>query len=142
MDDTQKELARRTFAAERNAQSARQMAEAQQQERSWNTSIELVISSDPALQGKEQDFRQYASKPQYRNVPMDVLVASFLQKQGGAPPAPKTTPKPGLEPGNGGPRTPERPKQLSATELAALRTSDEKAYMEYVKTHDVNVDDL
>jgi hypothetical protein len=142
MDDTQKELARRTYAAERTAQSTRQIVEGQQLEREWNTNIELVVSSDPALQGKEQDFRQYASKPQYRNIPMDVLVASFLQKQGGAPPAPRTTPKPGLETGNGGPRTPEKPKQLSADDLALLRKTDEKAYMDYVKTHDIKVDEL
>lgn len=139
MSDTEKELARRTVRAERIGGNAAQQVQAIQAERSWNTSIELVLTSNNALQGKEQAFRQYASRPQYRGVPMDVLVNSFLQTQGPAP-APTVTPKPGLEPGNGGPRTPEKPKTLSGDELAALRKSDQKAYEQYIKTHDIDID--
>ncbi|HEY1757951.1 MAG TPA: hypothetical protein VGG72_21455 [Bryobacteraceae bacterium] len=140
MSDTEKELARRTLGAERLAGTASQLAREQQAERSWNTSIELVLTSNNALQGKEQAFRQYASRPQYRGVPMDVLVNSFLQTQGTAP-APTVTPKPGLESGNGGPRTPEKPKNLSGDELAALRKTDQKAYEQYLKTHDITIDE-
>lgn len=71
---------------------------------------------------------------------MDVLVNSFLQTQGTAP-APTVTPKPGLESGNGGPRTPEKPKNLSGDELAALRKTDQKAYEQYLKTHDITIDE-
>ena len=141
MSDTEKRLATRTLGAERIAGNAAQTAQALQAERSWNTSIELALTSNTALQGKEQAFRQYASKPQYKNVPMDVLVGAFLQSQGPAP-APVTTPRPGLEPGNGGPRIPEKPQQISAVDLAALRKSDEKAYMDYVRTHTIDVDNL
>jgi hypothetical protein len=138
-DDTQKELARRTFGSERTARNAAQLAQDLQSERSWNTSIELVIAANDALQGKEQAFRQYASKPQYKNVPMDVLVDAFLQKSGAAP-APKTTPKPGLEPGNGGPKETPKPKGLTMEQLSALRKSDPKAYEKYIKTHTIEVD--
>jgi hypothetical protein len=142
MSDTEKELARRTVRAEHIGGNAAQLAQDIQADRSWNTSVELVLASNTALQGKEQAFRQYASKPQYKNIPMEVLVDAFLQKSGSAPAAPVTTPKPGLETGNGGPRTPDKPKQISAPELSALRKSDEKAYMAYVRTHDIDVDNL
>jgi len=135
LDDFQKNIARRTYNSERTAKRAVQTTEQLTQERAWNTSIELAISSDSSLQGKEQAFRQYASKPQYRNVPMDVLVSAFLQKNGGEPPKP--TPRPGLEPGSGGPRTPERPQTLTTEALSALRTTNPKAYQDYLKTHPI-----
>ena len=140
-DDTQEEFARTTFAAQRTSANAIKIATELRNDKELSTSIELVVSSNPALQGREQAFRQYASQPKYRNIPMDVLVPAFL---GAAPaaPAPTTTLKPGLLPGNGGPRIPEKPKQLSAGDLALLRTTDEKAYTEYVKTHDINPDEL
>jgi hypothetical protein len=142
LSDFEKRMARETYEAKRLAGTASHSVRELQNERAWNTSIELAVSSDPALQGKEREFKQFASKPQYKNVPMDVLIPAFLQKNGGTPPAPTPTPRPGLEPGNGGPRTPDKPKQLSADDLALLRKTNEKAYMEYVKTHDVNVDEL
>jgi len=140
MSDTEKELARRTFAAERTAGKAAQTAQELQAERSLATSIELVTASNTALQGKEQAFREYASRPQYRGVPMDVLVNSFLNISGSAP-APKTTPKPGLETGQGGPRTVSKPTGLTMDQLAALRKSDQKAYEKYIKTHDITIDE-
>jgi len=138
MSDTEKELARRTVRAERIGGNAAQLAQDIQAERSWNTSIELAIASNNALQGKEHAFRQFASKPQYKGVPMELLVDAFNSKNGA--PAPVTPPKPGLEPGNSGPRTPEKPNVLTAEQLAQLRKTDEKAYVEYVKTHDVELD--
>lgn len=135
LSDFEKRTARTSFNAERIAARADQTVKQLQDERSWSTSIELAVSSDPALQGKEQEFRQFASKPQYRNVPMEVLVSAFLQKSGAAPQSPKPTPKPGLETGTGGPRTPDKPNLLTAEQLSALRKSDEKAYIAYIKAH-------
>ena len=139
MSDTEKELARRTVRAERIGGNAAQLAQDIQAERSWNTSIELAIASNNALQGKEHAFRQFASKPQYKGVPMELLVDAFNSKNGVAP-APVTPPKPGLEPGNSGPRTPDKPNVLTPEQLAQLRKTDEKAYVAYIKTHDVELD--
>ena len=74
MSDTEKRLATRTLGAERTAGKAAQTAQELQAERSLNTSIDLVLASNTALQGKEQAFRQYVLRPQYKGVPMDVLV--------------------------------------------------------------------
>jgi hypothetical protein len=142
MSDTEKRLARELTVTKRISGQAVQTAQEIKADRSLATSIDLVLASNTALQGKEQAFRQYATRPQYKGIPMEVLVGAFLQSQGSAAPAPAPTPKPGLEPGNSGPRTPEKPKTLTAAELSALRTSDEKAYMAYVKTHAVDVDSL
>ena len=68
---------------------------------------------------------------------MEVLISAFLGEAAPAP-APRTTPKPGLEPGNGGPRTPDKPKLITSSELQALRKSDEKEYMKYIRTDDTS----
>jgi len=138
LTDFEKRMARAAFNAQRTAANAANATKQMQEEREWSTSIELA-SSDQALQGREQEFRQFASKPQYRNVPMDVLIAAFLQKNG-TPQPPRTTPRPGLETGTGGPKTPDKPKTLDADELKMLRKADEKAYVQYIRTHDIDVD--
>jgi hypothetical protein len=66
-------------------------------------------------------------------------VDAFNSKNGTTP-APVTPPKPGLEPGNSGPRTPDKPNVLTPEQLAQLRKTDEKAYVAYIKTHDVELD--
>ena len=136
MDDFQKRMARETTDAKRLAARAVKTSEELANERSWNTSIELAVSSNPSLQGKEQAFRQFALKPQYRGVPMELLVDSFLQKNAPAPtPTPKPAePKPGLETGNGGPRVTETSKKYTAEELKTIRETDYRRYMEIVKS--------
>ena len=141
MSDTEKRLATRTLRAERIGGNAAQQVQEINADRSWNTSIELAVASNPTLQGKEQAFRQYASRPQYRNVPMDVLASAFLQTQGLSA-APTPTPhKPGLETGQGGPRETPKPIGLTMEQLAALRKSDPKAYEKYIKTHEITIDE-
>src|ERR1019366_5507749 len=60
MSDTEKRLANRTLRAERIGGQAAQQVQEINSDRSWNTSIELAVASNPTLQGKEQAFRQYA----------------------------------------------------------------------------------
>lgn len=141
MTETEKDLARESLVTRRMAESAGKLSQEQQAINSWNTSIELAIASNDALLGKEQLFRQFASQPKYRGTDMTLLVDAFLHKNAPAPaPAPAPTPRPGLEPGNGGPRTPDKPKTLSADELKAMRTTDPKGYQDYLKTHEVDID--
>ena len=141
LSDFEKGIARRQVNTERiAAASARTSAELAAKD-SWNASIQVALTSNDSLQGREQAFRQFASKPQYRGAPMELIVNAFLGKQP-AQADPRPTPRPGLEPGSGGPKAPERPKTLSAEELKTLRKTDEKAYTEYIRTHDIDVDDI
>jgi hypothetical protein len=142
LTDFEKRSARLSYDAQRTAAMANQSVRQLQDERAWNTGIELAVSSDPALQGKEQAFRQFASKPQYKGVSMDVLIPAFLHKNGGAPAAPAPTPKSGLETGNGGPRAPEKPKTLSIDDLSTLRQANPRAYQEYIRNHKAEDFDL
>jgi len=139
LSDFEKKIARDNLITKKLAASAVKTTQELQNERAWNTSIELALSSVSALQGKEQAFRQFASQPKYKGTLMELLIDAFLQKN---PEAPKTvTPRPGLEPGSGGPKESPKPAGLTMEQLAALRSSDPRAYEQYIKTHDIEIDE-
>jgi hypothetical protein len=141
MTDTEKRLARETFSAKRIATSLQQKDQEREAANAWNTDLELTIAKNPSLLGKEQAFKTFANKPTHRGAPLETLVSAFLFESSSSPsPAPISTPRPGLLPGNGGPRGSEKPKSLSGDELKQLRQSDEKAYKEYIRTHDISID--
>ena len=151
MQGWEKETARRSFNADRIARSLAAEREQDRQRQQWNTDVEVFIATNPVLQDRSRDFHEFANKPSHRGAPLDVLKDAFLQRNAQTPTTPMTTTPqtpapepmaPGLESGNGGPRTPDQPKQLSADELKTLRESDERAYNEYVRTHNIDVDEL
>lgn len=138
LTDFEKSIATRQLKTERLATSSATTSAEIKAERIWNTSIDLEIAKNDQLQERAQAFRQFANQPKYRGAAMDLLVSAFLGSQSANPPAPKPTPKPGLQPGNGGPRTPDKPQLLTAEQLQTLRKTDEKSYMKYIRTHDVS----
>lgn len=140
MDDTAKRSARLSFNANRLAEKHELERQQERAEQTWKNDLEAAITAHPELDGKEREFKDFASQPTHKGAPMQVLVDAFLHKIGVAPPPPPLTPKPGLEKGSGGPKESEKPAVLSGEELKALRVSDEKAYMEYIKTHDIPID--
>ncbi|HYK01310.1 MAG TPA: hypothetical protein VE974_06110 [Thermoanaerobaculia bacterium] len=138
MTDTERKLARRTFATERLTTSLLTEREQEKATQRWNTDLELAIASNPSLQGKEQAFKEFAKKPTHKGAPLPTLVSAFLYEGSSTtttPPAPKA---PGLLPGNGGPRGPEKTKLMSGSELKTLRETDYKKYKEYIDTHDTS----
>jgi hypothetical protein len=135
MTDTEKRLARETSRATRIASQLQQERQEEKAKAAWNTDLELTIAQNPSLQGKEQAFKDFANKPTRRGVDLETLRKAFLFDSSTSAPKPKPTLKPGLLPGNGGPRDPEKPKTLSGEELKTLRQTDSAGYREYVKTH-------
>jgi hypothetical protein len=151
MQGWEKEAARRSFNADRIARSLAAEREQDRQRQQWNTDVEVFIAANPVLQDRSREFHEFANKPSHRGAPLDVLKDAFLQRNTSTPtttmtPTPQTPASepaaPGLESGNGGPRTPDQPKQLSADELKTLRQTDERAYNNYVRTHDIDIDQL
>lgn len=140
MSPTEQALAKRTLASERTAKALLLKENAREQIERWDNDLEFAIAKNPSLLGKEQAFKDFARKPTRRGVDVDVLVKAFLYDA--APPSPSPVPaprQPGLEPGTGGPKTPVKPKLLTAPELKQLRETDDKAYREYIATHDVSL---
>jgi hypothetical protein len=138
MSDTEKKLARQSFTATKTATALLQDKQEREEQARWNTELELAIAKEPALLGKEQGFKEFASKPTHRGAPLDVLVDAFLHKSGAVPPKTPTPSAPGLESGQGGPREPLKPKGTSAEDLKNLRENDYPAYLEYIKKHEIS----
>jgi hypothetical protein len=139
MTENERSLARRTFATERLTTSILQEREQEKATQRWNTELELTIAQKPALQGKEQAFKEFANKPTHRGAPLETLVSAFLFEASSTPTPTRPTPRtPGLESGTGGPKTPEKPKLLSGEELKNLRQSDPAAHRKYILEHDVS----
>jgi hypothetical protein len=141
MDENAKRSSRMAFEAKRATEKLQLEREQERAEQTWNRDLEAAITAHPELDGKEREFKEFASQTTHKGAPMQVLVDAFLHKIGSVPPNPNPlTPRQGLEPGSGGPRGPEKPKVLSGEELKLLRKTDEKAYVEYIKTHDTTAD--
>ena len=140
MSPTEQSANKRALVADRKANRALEIAQGIQAQKEFDTSIEMAITSHSDLKGREQAFREFVSKPTRRGVPMDDLVKAFLYEAGVTTAPSPTPPAPGLEPGSGGPKQTEKPKTLSGDELANLRKTNYPAYLEYIKTHPIEIE--
>ncbi|HSY52447.1 MAG TPA: hypothetical protein VLC46_26840 [Thermoanaerobaculia bacterium] len=142
MDDVAKRSATLAFKADRRSAAVAAEREAEKAERSWQNDLEIAVAAHPELGEKAREFKDYASKPSHRGAPIEVLISAFKNDSTTMTTPQPETPAPGLLGGNGGPREPEKPKTLSGDELKALRESDERAWREYVSTHEIDPDAL
>jgi hypothetical protein len=138
MSATEQRLARESFTARRTSEVLLAKENEREADTRWNTDLELSAAKYPSLLGKEQQFKQFANKKQYRGTPIEVLVNAFLHTASTATPSTPTPAAPGLEPGTGGPKTPEKPKLLTAADLKTLRETDSAAYRKYIAEHDMS----
>lgn len=126
--------------------------------------LAAVVSTNPALKGKEEKFIDFASDPKRLNVPVETLVSAFLFEVKDETPAPAVVeaPAPIVEtpaapavpkkddepapvtsalergtPSGNEPPAPPAKKELDADELKALRTSDPKEYNRRVRAGEV-----
>lgn len=105
----------------------------------WNEKVDTYVqdpatlANHPELEGKQEEFKAFASKPTRRGVDFDDLVLAFQGEQAKT----KLPPKKGqmFEQGSGGPATPPAPKddKLSPAEGEALRKSDYKKFVQLLK---------
>ena len=139
-DDPVKNLMRRTAINERR--TAKILLSWQEAEDEVRTARELenTAFSDARLSGRAQEFIKWASHPTRKGIPTDVLVNAFLFENKPAEPTnPESeTPLPHratLERGTPSGGVPPQPvkKQLDDAELAELRKSDQKGYMERIR---------
>ncbi len=116
-DNFTKSIARKTLAAERVTSSFQQKEQEREAAVRWNTDLEFAIASNPTLQGKEQAFKAFASKPTHKELR---FLRSCQHSSSKLRPLPHRTPTPkapGLLPGNGGPRGPEKAKIIAPEAL-------------------------
>ena len=92
------------------------------------------------LIGKESEFRRFAKRKNNIGLSLETLAKAFLfDAEEGTPtiPNPQPMPREALPPGNGGPRTPLKPKKISIEEAAEIRKTDYKRYKELLDSNQI-----
>lgn len=128
-DEGTREIYRKITALEReifNLKVEKAKAEAKAK---WEEDFNRIVSKNPELKSHKEEFREFASREQYENVPLPVLAELFLAK------LPKERneeiPKPGLEKSTGGEKI--TPPKMTLEEIARLRTKNPKLYFKLIR---------
>jgi hypothetical protein len=95
--------------------------------------LKAVIDSNPKLQGKEAEFKQFALNPKNKGIDAEVLAKAFLFDVEEDVPPQQVQKTEVLPQGSGGSREPLKPKKISLEEAAQIRKTDNNRYMELVK---------
>lgn len=138
MSDVDKKLIKETEVSKRWRQKIKEASDQATKIEKWNESVDEFIkdpktlNENPDLEGKENDFHEYATLPEHNNVPFSVLVPAFLHQ--------KSTQKVShkgrmFEKGSGGPN--DKPAsqngKISIEKARQLRETDYTTYKEYLK---------
>jgi hypothetical protein len=139
MDETTQSLARDAFISSRRfaviAEATKEFKNLDQ----WVSHVDEFVDDPqtliryPALEGKVEDFREFASKPSRKGADFSDLIAAFMWDTHQNKPKPNRGKQ--IEPGSGGPPgAPIAPKdgKISLDEAAMLMKTDYKKYKQYL----------
>lgn len=140
--DTYNDIAKKAFIKQESQEMRLRATEARQNELdsrlNQDEEIQTQIQSNPKLQGKESEFKRFAQNPKNKGISAEVLAKAFLfDVEVPTAPAPQSE---ALPAGSGGPRGDQGPKKISIEEAAQLRKTDNKRYMELVKSGQIDDD--
>ena len=88
MSDTEKMLAKETVVSRNWRKVISQAKEQATKIEKWNESVEefiedpKVLNANPDLEGKTDEFKEFATTEENNNVPFNILVAAFLHENG------------------------------------------------------------
>lgn len=138
MPDFQKQLAKDNIWNKRKFDAINSAAQDGKDIDKWLIKVDEYISdpktllANPELEGKQEAFKSFASKPTRRGVDFDDLVLAFNGDVAKHKPAPKKGQM--FETGSSGPNDAGKPKddKLSITQARALMKTNYKKYKEYL----------
>lgn len=144
MSDVERELFKETVISRKWRAKIKEAGDQATKIEKWNESVDAfigdpnIITANPALDGKQEAFSEFASKPENNSVPFKILVSAFLFEE-----STKKGHKGQMFPtGSGGPNVKDKPKsdKLSIEEGRALRESDYAKWKEYLKSGKLSTD--
>lgn len=133
MSDFEKKLARDNFRNTKRFQALEQIAVEGKNLEEWQTKVDGFIDDpktlvdNPLLDGKQDDFKLFATKPTRRGLDFEDLVSAFLYN---ASKKPKSKKGGMFETGSGGTNVKSKSSKLSAKEAKTLRETDYGKYKE------------
>jgi len=138
MSDTEKTFAKETVISRRWRQTIAQAKEQATKIEKWNESVEDFVSDpatlidNPELDGKTDEFRNFATQESNNSVPFGVLVSAFLHEHSSG-----REPNKGkmFEKGSGGPNKKPTPSsgKITLEEARKLRETNYNKYKEYLR---------
>lgn len=148
MDDDQRQLARDSMVTQRRLDAIQEASKEFEDIDQWNTKVDEFLSDPgtiadiPDLEGKEEDFKIFATSRQSRmGVDFEDLVASFLYAESQKPKPPK---KKGKQFPTGTSGENQKPKQksdkISIADSRILRNTDYPKYLELLKAGKIDND--
>ena len=113
----------------------------------WNKKVDdfvedpKVLIDNPDLEGKQDEFRLFATKPTRRNVDFDTLTKAFLYEESLSKPKNKGKM---FEVGSGGPDDKGKPKsdKISIDEARQLRNTDYNKYKSLLKAGKIDTESI
>ena len=148
MSDTEKRLAEDNVVNSRRFDAIHKATQEGKDILAWNEKVDKyiddpkVLQTNPDLEGKQDDFKIFASKPTRRGVDFEDLVSAFLYDMSTVI-KPKSKGKM-FETGSGGPNERVKPKgdKISLSEARVLMKNDYKKYKELLVTGKIDTSTL
>jgi len=145
MNDFEKKMARQSLTTTKRLNAITEVSKGFKELEAWEKSVDSFLSdptniaNNPALEGMEEDFKLFATKPTRRGVDMEILISSFLyQKDSEIAPKKRQM----FETGTGGPSTPPEPKTdtISIDEARLLRNNNYSEYKRLLRAGKIKTD--
>ena len=113
----------------------------------WNDTVEKyaedpkVLIDNPELEGKVEDFKEFASKEEYNSIQFNVLISAFLHEQSKNKVEHKGSQ---FLTGSGGHNDPIKPKsdKISIDDARVLRNTDYTKYKELLRAGKIKLDEF
>lgn len=148
MTDTEKLLARDGLINKKRFKIMESVAQEGKNIEDWIAKVDTFIEnpatlvSNPELEGKQEEFKLFASKPTRRGLDFGDLILAFIGENAkNVKPKMKTSM---MEDGTGGPKETPKPKsdKISLDEAKLLMQTDYKKYKELLKDGKIDVSGL
>lgn len=138
MSETEKVFAKETVVSRQWRQAISKAKEQTTKIEKWSDSVDEFVDDpatfidNPGLEGKTNEFKEFATQEENNSVPMKILVSAFLHDNSSG-----RTPNKGrmFEKGSGGPNNKPQPKndKLTIEEARRLRDTDYNKWKEMLK---------
>lgn len=146
LDDFSKSILKETLISKNQLNKIKEVSRDSKALDAWVDKVDVFLDDEsvankyPTIAASKEEFKSYCLKSGRQGVDLDLLAASFLYS------TPKSSGKKKgsmflTQGSNRG--SPDKPKQLTAEDLAVIRTTDPKRYKRLVqsgKTHGIKVD--
>jgi len=136
MDDEQRKTAKELIHSKKKLEVLNKVKLKFAEFDKWTETINTFLDNPatfvdhPELEGKKEEFKHFANKPERRTMAMDDIILAFVGEQSKTVPVKVT--KPMFEPGSGGPPTPPKPADNRIT-LAQAEIIKKDNYREYLR---------